>query len=53
MRDGLDEFDQMQIDRWERIENTDTFYRCTVHKTSFDAEVEPCKDCWNEYEETD
>ncbi len=29
---------------------TDTLYVCSVHGETFDAEIQPCNECWNEYE---
>jgi len=49
----VDTFGQMQVDRWELIDNedSDTIWRCRVHNSVFDVEQEPCPDCWEEYSE--
>ena len=42
-----------QLERWERVNpvrtrDKSTMYRCKVHATLFDTELEPCWQCWNE-----
>jgi len=42
-------FEEMQKERWEHT--VGTIFKCKVHNTLFDTEVEPCWPCYDECEE--